>query len=749
MEGNRRVGTSAGLLLLGFTLLLFAVGSSSAGAAPPAWCEPPEAIRSQLEAIDSWGGDCLPGQPCWQSRIDAAKKLLAAYPDDLFVNRTYQDLLRRGSPEEPGAAGLAEEYSARARKHPGDAVALYLAARITENADDEHKLYEKALAIAPDFPWAHRGLVVVEAQKPDRASRDQDLMKRELERFMTLCPAQVGAVLQLAYAIEDAAFWQEHLAGLRAAVQAVRPHEQMQAYPRLWSLEFRLAPLAQHTQLRVQIASDLKALEDLHLVDDPGWWWARSQGLELTGDVEGKKRLDAKLAQKNPCSRQAVDAAFEKWRVDHPPLAEDAGEGEKAARAKVFYDATTEWLVRCPEQFDFWFVRLSAIEERKDLPNGAVKADLDRCLELWERNKGNIKMAESPYVQVARLFLERNLELERVPSLVEKEIELCRKSREEGKGYPEEKQRQQMMVADSIQLARLQVLAGRAELALGRRDAARKDLDAAATELDAVRVGATEIPRVVTALHDSEAELWEQRAGLAAAEGHALDASAMLLKASALAPKRKELAERAQILWRQAGGSVEGWALLTATLAESRPAGLVVATEQSGWEKSATVLKPFDLQALDGKRWTLDDLNGKVAFVNVWATWCGPCREELPEVQKLYERLRDRKDVVLITLNVDTAVGPVAPYLANKKYSFPALLADAYIRDLWKDSVAIPRNWILDRAGIVRYEQMGFDPRARDNWADGVMKLIDGLTQEKAPSDGAAHAKEPGVSRGP
>jgi len=742
MGWNRRVGPSVGLLLAGLTSVLFAAADSSASAGPNKWCEPPEAIRSQLEAIDPWGSDCLPPQPCWPPRLEAARKLLATYPDDLFVNRIYQDLLRMGSREDHDAmAGLAEKYRARVRNHPNDAVAQYLAGRITENTDNERKLYEKALAIAPDFPWAHRGLVVVEARKPDRASRDHAFMRRETERFMTLCPAQVRAALQLANLIEDAPFWQDHVSGLRGAVQAVRPQERMQAYPLLWSLEFRLAPVARHPELRTQVASDLKGIEDLHLVDDPNWWRARSQGLEVTGDAEGKKRLDAELAQKSPCSGQAVDAVFEEWRLDHTYPAENAGEGEKAAFAKVYYDATTEWLARCPEEFQFWIVRLAAIGLRKDLPNGAVRADLDRALELWERYKGLVKMSESPCVQAARLFLDRGIEIERVPSLIEKEIELRQKAREGRKDWPEEKTRQEMMVGDSIQLARLQVLAARAELALGRKDAVRKDLADASAALDAVRADMTESPRVVTALHDAEAELWEQRAGLAAAEGHAVDASVMLLRASSVAPKRTELAERAKTLWRQAGGSVEGWALLTATLGESGTPGLIVAIDQSGWEKSTTVLKPFDLEALDGKRWTLGDLKGKVAFVNVWATWCGPCREELPEVEKLYQRLGDRKDVVLLTLNVDRDTGLVAPFLANKKYSFPSLLAGAYIGDLWKDSLSIPRNWILDSGGVVRYEQTGFDFRLRDSWADGVMKLINGLIQEKAPAGGAAHPK--------
>jgi hypothetical protein len=70
------------------------------------------------------GSDCLP-TAVLAVAPDAARKLLALYPDDPFVNRTYQELLRRVSREDSARPGWVEEYSARARNRPDDAAAQY------------------------------------------------------------------------------------------------------------------------------------------------------------------------------------------------------------------------------------------------------------------------------------------------------------------------------------------------------------------------------------------------------------------------------------------------------------------------------------------------------------------------------------------------------------------------------------------------------------------------------------------------
>ena len=109
------------------------------------------------------------------------------------------------------------------------------------------------------------------------------------------------------------------------------------------------------------------------------------------------------------------------------------------------------------------------------------------------------------------------------------------------------------------------------------------------------------------------------------------------------------------------------------------------------WDSKNTPLAAFELTDLQGRNWSLADLKGKVAFINVWATWCGPCREELPYVQKLSEQLKGRNDVLVLTLNTDEEVGKVEPFMKEKKFTFPVLLGQAYADGNGVNS--IPRNW--------------------------------------------------------
>ena len=130
----------------------------------------------------------------------------------------------------------------------------------------------------------------------------------------------------------------------------------------------------------------------------------------------------------------------------------------------------------------------------------------------------------------------------------------------------------------------------------------------------------------------------------------------------------------------------------------------------------------FDLMDLDGRKWSLADLKGKVAFINLWATWCGPCRLELPYVEKLREQLKGRKDVVVLTLNIDEDVGLVQPFVNEKKYTFPVLLGEAYANSQGINS--IPRNWVVAVDGKVMFEGIGFGNDG-DAWMKKVAEVIE------------------------
>jgi thiol-disulfide isomerase/thioredoxin len=185
-------------------------------------------------------------------------------------------------------------------------------------------------------------------------------------------------------------------------------------------------------------------------------------------------------------------------------------------------------------------------------------------------------------------------------------------------------------------------------------------------------------------------------------------------------------------LWKEINGSEDGFeAWMTVTAAASRyhpsaPASktppAVIATE-SAWTNMDKPLPDFQISDAEGKTWRLADLKGKVALVNLWATWCGPCRNELPYLQKLFNKVRERKDLVVITLNTDDNPGLIMPFLTGNKYTFPVLPASGYVAKLVPE-LSIPRNWIVDADGVVKMERIGFG-NGEDGWVDEMIGVME------------------------
>lgn len=105
----------------------------------------------------------------------------------------------------------------------------------------------------------------------------------------------------------------------------------------------------------------------------------------------------------------------------------------------------------------------------------------------------------------------------------------------------------------------------------------------------------------------------------------------------------------------------------------------------------------FTLKDLSGKTWTFADLRGKVVLVNFWATWCPPCRKEMPDLETLYGRFRSQGLVVLGISDEETA--KVEPFIRERKVSFPVLLDPGRkVNDLFVVQ-GIPKTFIYDRQG--------------------------------------------------
>ena len=130
----------------------------------------------------------------------------------------------------------------------------------------------------------------------------------------------------------------------------------------------------------------------------------------------------------------------------------------------------------------------------------------------------------------------------------------------------------------------------------------------------------------------------------------------------------------------------------------------------------------FTVSLLSGDTMKLAGQRGKPVLINFWATWCGPCREEMPAMERLYNKHRAR-GFVLLAVSVDTNAELVKPFLQQHKLTFPVTLdakmdlANAYgVR-------ALPASFVIDRNGYLTALALG--PRAWDNRAANT--LVEGL----------------------
>lgn len=118
----------------------------------------------------------------------------------------------------------------------------------------------------------------------------------------------------------------------------------------------------------------------------------------------------------------------------------------------------------------------------------------------------------------------------------------------------------------------------------------------------------------------------------------------------------------------------------------------------------------FTLPSLDETGVTLSDLRGQVVLINVWATWCPPCRAEMPAIQAAYAQYRDQGFTVL-AVNVREEPATVGQFLQQQHLTFPALLdRDGQVSAAYRANL-LPSSFFVDRQGIIRVVYRGPMPR--------------------------------------
>ncbi len=131
----------------------------------------------------------------------------------------------------------------------------------------------------------------------------------------------------------------------------------------------------------------------------------------------------------------------------------------------------------------------------------------------------------------------------------------------------------------------------------------------------------------------------------------------------------------------------------------------------------------FTLRTLAGPNMRLAEQRGRVVMINFWATWCGPCRQELPQLSKLYDKYRG-SGFVLMGVNVDDDVRNATEVAAKLAVSFPVLLdTDKAVSKLY-DLTTMPSTVLVDRDGKVRYLHRGYLAGYEDTYDKQVRELL-------------------------
>jgi thiol-disulfide isomerase/thioredoxin len=142
--------------------------------------------------------------------------------------------------------------------------------------------------------------------------------------------------------------------------------------------------------------------------------------------------------------------------------------------------------------------------------------------------------------------------------------------------------------------------------------------------------------------------------------------------------------------------------------------------------RSASFPAPdFTLPTLSGAPIRLTDLRGKVVILSFWATWCGPCRTEMPTLEALYQRYRDRGlEVLAVNLDMLSTAG-VEAFMQEVGVTFRVGLDPSWSTAQAYRVLGLPTTYLIDRAGHAVVREVG----ARD-WLDGVSQLaVEGLLQ--------------------
>ena len=148
---------------------------------------------------------------------------------------------------------------------------------------------------------------------------------------------------------------------------------------------------------------------------------------------------------------------------------------------------------------------------------------------------------------------------------------------------------------------------------------------------------------------------------------------------------------------------------------------LMAASTSAGMKQSAA--PDFTLKSVSGENLKLSEFRGEVVLINFWASWCGPCRQEMPVLSALHDKYKALGFTVL-GINVEEDSSKARRLLQDIPVSFPVLLDTESIVSKQYDVVAMPSTVLVDRDGNMRYLHKGYKPGLESVYLQQIRDLV-------------------------
>ncbi len=149
----------------------------------------------------------------------------------------------------------------------------------------------------------------------------------------------------------------------------------------------------------------------------------------------------------------------------------------------------------------------------------------------------------------------------------------------------------------------------------------------------------------------------------------------------------------------------------------------IAATSVASSDLAGRPAPDFALRSSTGENLRLSEYRGDVVMINFWATWCGPCRQEMPLLDDLYNRYQ-RVGFNLLGVNIDDDSSRAMDMMAELGVNFPVLFDDRKEVSRMYDVDAMPVTILVDREGNVRYVHQGYKPGYEELYLDEIRSLL-------------------------